>query len=57
MRLGQLHSFGWGWSAIERVLHWLECLSWFTSPTEGNLSVIIPNAMHASLLRNSRSVT
>ena len=49
--LRQTHSFWGGRTAIERVLHWSGCWSWGTSPTVGNLSVIILNAMHASLLR------
>ena len=46
--------------ASETVLQWVAtvmsagCWCGGTSPTVGNLSVIILNAMHASLLRNSR---
>ena len=59
MNLGQSQpGTGWGsmskivWHCVKTLLS-LMCRSGDISPIMGNLSVIIPNTVHASLLRNS----
>ena len=61
LRLGQSQpDTGWGsmseimWHCVVTLLS-LMCISGHISPIVWNLSVIIPNTVHASLLRNNLS--